>query len=216
MNITKNQLLHGSLIAAISHAIMTNIYPELAYEQSWDGNNYLALDSQGLRGIITFLPNYCVGAIRNENNPQCELIRTEDLLINFPKEIAAVAREETLQYMLVQKNGTIEPAATSMFWADMSTLHFDQSNRNIPVESCEDMQLFYKNTLSPEAAFDAWKKYYDMPEAALMLAKRLTMKKRLSLSTQIFLSKKEKSMIPGDSICEECEASMHELNIVIG
>ena len=172
MNITKNQLLHGSLIAAISHAIMTNIYPELAYEQSWDGNNYLALDSQGLRGIITFLPDYCVGAIRNENNPQCELIRTEDLLINFPKEIAAVAREETLQYMLVQKNGTIEPAATSMFWADMSTLHFDQSNRNIPVESCEDMQLFYKNTLSPEAAFDAWKKYYDMPEAALMLAKR--------------------------------------------
>ena len=82
--------------------------------------------------------------------------------------------------------------------------------------ACKKPQLFYKNALSPEAAFDAWKKYYDMPEAALMLAKRLTMKKCFSLSTQIFLSKEEKSMIPGDFICEECEVSMHELNIVIG
>ena len=68
MNITKTVIFKGSLIASISHAIMTNVYPEFSYEQSWDGANCFIQDSSGIRGTITFETDYCVGAIRNENS----------------------------------------------------------------------------------------------------------------------------------------------------
>ena len=64
MDITRNNLFIGSLIASITHAIMTNVYPDLSYEQSWESNHYSIQNSQGLRGTISFEQEYCWPQIR--------------------------------------------------------------------------------------------------------------------------------------------------------
>lgn len=59
----------NSLTASVYYAVMTNVYPLLSYEQSWDGRNFSFQNSAGARGTITFTDAFCVGAIRNESVP---------------------------------------------------------------------------------------------------------------------------------------------------
>lgn len=92
MQVTKNDIYIGCLIASISHAIMTNVYPELSYEQSWDGANYSIQNSSGMRGTITFENDFCVGAIRNEMSTSIvggEYI--QECMRNFPQKVVRKA-----------------------------------------------------------------------------------------------------------------------------
>ena len=98
MKITKTELFRGSLIASIAHAIMTNIYPDLSYEQSWDGKNF-SIQNEQLKGTISFDEVFCVGAIRNEASAE---IVSKDIILNsmrdFPSEIIEKSNKETFQY----------------------------------------------------------------------------------------------------------------------
>ena len=211
MNVTNYKLFDGCLIASISHSIMTNVYPDLSYEQSWDGVNYSIQNTEGLRGTITFCGNYCIGAIRNEN---AEFIGDSNfiqkLTSNFPRKVIDKANKETLQYLLVEINGKDVPFITSIFWADNNTFHFQRENMS---NTLDDLILFEKILLPKNKAIKEWGKYYDMDSNAINLLRYLYSKKVKHFSDEIVLTDKQKRLIPGSSINNECIESFNELNI---
>ena len=127
MKITKTDVFNGCLLASIVHAVMTNEYPELSYEQSWDGTNYSIQNSEGMRGTITFTDEYCIGAIRNERSDGVVCgDSVKEYMKNFPSNVVEKASEETLQYLLLEIDGKIQPCISSAFWADNTSLYYEE------------------------------------------------------------------------------------------
>ena len=212
MQITKNDIYSGCLIASISHAIMTNVYPELSYEQSWDGANYSIQNSSGMRGTITFENDFCVGAIRNEMSTSIvggESI--QECMRNFPQKVVCKAYEETLQYLLMENKGIVAPYVTSVFWADCNTLHYEEKYIDY-IE--EDFALLENIVLSPKMAIKRWKEYYDMDSKVVELVDILYQLKMKDFTSIIELKENQRKLIPGTCINSQCIEALKELNII--
>lgn len=211
MNITRTEIFRGSLIASIAHAIMTNVYPDLSYEQSWDGANYSIQNTTGLRGTITFDNDYCVGAIRNDTSDSIvgnECIRS--VIKNFPLKIIDKVYEEALQYLLVEREGIAVPCVTSVFWADATMIYYQEGY----VDNLKkDFNLLTRILLPEEIAIGEWKEYYGMDSNAIDLLRYLYHEKRKCFTAKIELNEEQKSLIPGNEISRECIESLKELNI---
>lgn len=213
MRITMVQLFRGCLIASIAHAIMTNVYPELAYEQSWDGTNYSIQNAAGLRGTITFENEYCIGAIRNDNSAFAGNEKHIDNITRcFPPEIVKKAYSETLQYLLVERNGVPVPSATSMFWANSTMFYFHEEN---VCNMKEDLKLLDKILLPERLSLSAWKEYYAMSPLSVRLLKQLYRIKAKSLFTELTLDREQLWLLPGNNINSECIESLRELKIYV-
>lgn len=213
LKITKEKLLKGCLLSSIAHAIMTNIYPELSYEQSWDGNNFSMQDENGIRGTITFLDDYCIGAIRNNRGKIIygnEAINS--MIMAFPAKLVGVAQNDTLQYLLDYQNGACVPAITSIFFCDNNGLVAANGN-NASLQS--DFTLFRLCLLPQYEAVEAWRDYYGMNSETIRLLHELLEQKDYDLLKPIYLSNSQKRMIPGDFLNEECKESFSELNIIL-
>lgn len=213
MYITKTDIYSGCLIASIAHAVMTNIYPEFSYEQSWDGANYSIQNSSWMRGTITFENDFCVGAIRNEMSGSVvggEFI--QECMRSFPPNVASKAYEETLQYLLLENDGIVAPYVTSVFWADDNALYYEEKFvDNIK----EDFTLFENILLPKKIAIEKWKEYYDMDSKVVGLIDILYQSKMKDFFSPIQLNEKQRKLIPGTFINNQCMESLKELNIVI-
>lgn len=213
MYITKSDIYSGCLIASISHAVMTNLYPDLSYEQSWDGANYSIQDSSGIRGTITFENDFCIGAIRNENSSNIvgnELL--QEHMKNFPENVISKAYEETLQYLLLQKGEIVAPYVTSIFWADDNALHYEEEF----VDCIKEDFVLLKNIVVPKKiAIEKWKEYYDMDSKAIDLIDMLYQQKMKDLFSIIKMNEQQRKLIPGPHINNQCIESLNELNIFI-
>ena len=211
MNITYIRLITGCVIASIAHAIMTNEYPELAYEQSWDGHCFSIQDGFGARGTIAFYKNRCVGAIRNEesflyNNDNIE----EELMAKWPESVKTLARKDTLQYMLDEYEGIIQPLVSTMFWVDRYWHHIAKT------ECCnDDLELLEPLMLPRQKAIEYWIEYYEMDSKAILLFKDLIEMKENDITKSIYLNRKQIQLLPGDGIHLECITSFKELNIYL-
>lgn len=213
MNVTKTVIFNGCLIASIAHAVMTNVYPELSYEQSWDGENYSIQNSSGLRGTISFEKEYCIGAVRNENfgaiiGGDC----IQKYMRHFPLNVINKAHEETLQYLLLERDGIVAPYVTSVFWADHTTIHF--------ADSCadsikKDFVLFENLMLPEEIVINKWTEYYGMDSKAIELINGLYPMKAKDFFSVIKLSERQRNLIPGSYINKECAEALKELNIIL-
>lgn len=213
MYITKTDIYRGCMIASISHAIMTNIYPELSYEQSWDGVNYSIQNSSGLRGTITFDNEFCVVAIRNEmSNHVVGEKGIQEYMRSFPLNVLQIAHEETLQYLLLEMNGVVSPYISSMFWVDAAGLHYEEKFSNVIKE---DFALLENIVLPKEMAISKWKEYYDMDSKTVELIETLYQLKMKNRESIIKLNKNQKKMIPGEYINYQCIEALNELNIIL-
>ena len=67
IQLEKERLWKGCMLASIAHAIMVAYYPEVSNEHSWDGINYSIQDSAGARGTITFSQDYFVAVFRDDD-----------------------------------------------------------------------------------------------------------------------------------------------------
>lgn len=211
MYITKKQFFENCLLSSIAHAMMTNIYPELSYEQSWDGYNYSIQNDSGLRGTVTFLKNSCIGAIRNDKG---NIIYGEDAILcfikQFPNELINVAQSDTLQFLLDYHDGKSVPAITSLFWCDEKGVHLPNINRS---NFENDFSLFHTCCLSRSKAIETWKKYYDMNSSAVRLLDYLLTRRIENFEEEIVLSRFQKSLLPGNYLHEKCIESFLELRI---
>ncbi len=213
MYLTHNALQQGCLLRAIAHAIMTNVYPDLTWEVSWDGNSVSLQDGCGIRGTVTFLENACVGAIRNERGSILfgEQVILEHIAV-FPQALMGAAQRDTLQYLLDEHQGTVAPAVTSMFWCDNQGLRWMSKDS---AEFERDFSLFNICTLPPEKAMEALRQYYEMEPPALALLQELYRQKSASFENAIYLTDAQKGHIPGRTLTAQCREAFAELNIFL-
>ena len=204
----------NSLIASLAHAIMTDKYPDLSYEQSWDGRNFSLQNSNGIRGTITFEKDCCVIAIRNENAKKLLSGRKlQKALKKSPENVQKIAKEETLQYLLVEGRRGAEPCVSSVFWIDTLGMHL--INGIVAKDIKAELKLLEGLMLSEENAIEYWKNYYEMDETSLELLMQLYEIKRDNFESEIALTKEQQIVISQDFICEECKESLAELNIIL-
>lgn len=208
MKISYKDLLEGCLVASIAHAIMTNKYPDLAFEQSWDGSNYSIQNGCGITGTITFGDKYCIGAFRDESQQViCDTALLDKVLSKFPSEAAALARKGTLEYLLLDLCGKVSPAISNIFCCDDKLLYVDNDIK------CDILP--FKSLQSKDFGIKYWPKYYDMDSKSIELLLELVEQRLISFSKKIVLLPEQITSIPGGCINSECIESFAELNIFI-
>ena len=213
MHLTHNDLRQGCLLRAIAHAIMTNVYPDLAWEVSWDGNSVSLQNGCGIRSTVTFLENACVGAIRNERG---SVLFGEQMILkriaDFPPALITAAQEDTLQYLLEERDGMIAPAVTSMFWCDSQGLRW--ASKDLAAFR-QDFSVLNPCALPAAQAMEALRQYYEMEPPALALLQELYRQKSASFEKAIYLTDPQKGHIPGRALTAQCREAFAELNIFL-
>lgn len=207
---TRDQLLNGCILSSLAHAIMTNIYPDLAYEMSWDCNSFSVVDTN-FRGTVTFLANTCVGAVRNDEETMCygsENIL--ELIQGFPREVIDVAVKDVLQYLLVLREGQSVPAITGVFYCDNKGIYSLFENTLLSMKECS---LFRFCMLPKYEAIKELTDYYDMDKRQIELLHQLYDQRISNLSEKIILSQCQIELIPGEGIKEECVQSFQEIGV---
>jgi len=196
-SLNKTALWNGCMLASIAHAIMVAHDPELAYEHSWDGQNYNVVDSSGGRGTVTFDDNYIVGAFRVEGVSRPDRPAAVDFFAGAPKEVLELAKEETLAYLLEEdEDGTVSPLITTAFWGDRGTL---SSADSIVRFVRYGGYLLEEQFMDTEAAIEAWREYYEMNEAQVQLLTSLYARKIQHPEDPIALTRREIDMIGSDN-----------------
>lgn len=214
MTMTNQMLLRNCLISSIAHAIMSNVYPELAYEQSWDNNNYSFQDGSGLRGTFTFRPYYCIGAIRNDSlKTICGELSIRKMINTFPADVINTAFSETLRYLLIDDNGTVVPEITSIFWCNNRRIFYEEVSVGYVKQDFEQLPMFF---IDEYQVIESWVDYYDMNSDSIDLLKLLLEKKMKNFNQRITLDILQRQLIPGGKIHKECKISLEELHIYFG
>lgn len=210
---TKEELWQGCRLASIVHATMTAHYPDFSHEQSWDGMNYNMQDSQGARGTITFSSDYCVAAFRDDSS-ECLNDSKEalDFFNGAPQAVIELAQEETLQYLLYDIDGSMQPSITAAFWSDGNALY---SNDDVEELLENGAFLLKKQLLNTEDALEAWQEDLEMSEEQRSLVESIYERMVKDSQQNIFLTKQEISMIDSDDPegLHESETSFQELGI---
>ncbi|MBQ9780854.1 MAG: hypothetical protein IJW00_07895 [Clostridia bacterium] len=213
-NISNKQIFGGCLLSSIAHAIMTNEYPDLAYEQSWDGDNYSKQFEQ-YRMTVSFRDDYCVGVIRNDDF-QGVSGQTVDALLKeskFPTVAIDLLKAETLEYVLLDsKDGSVVPVVTSLFYCNMKELLILSDDGEALAADAASLALY----IAPmEQQVGYWKDYYEMSEEHIVLLLDLFRIKSEKFYTTVRLTDVQRKMLPGEGIDEECIVSFAEMNIVV-
>lgn len=116
--------MEGLYLSSIDHAVGVAEYPELAYEQSWEGNNYNLQDDEGTRGTLTFYGSGVVAAFRNENTDRYQnVVEATSYFQHASAEVLKVVEEETLQYLIDDIKGEDRPFIATAFWIESDLFH---------------------------------------------------------------------------------------------
>lgn len=208
-----NTLYERCMMASVAHAIMVGKYNLLASEQSWDGNNYNFQNMEGIRGVISFAEDEYICVI--QNSEECDEFieqHVAEILSGANEKIMNLAKEEALQYMLVNYKGKDVPFITAAFWGSGDTNYSNQSEEQlIKISEKTIMPFLY----SEGDAKKYWKNYYEMTDEQIELAENIY-KRRISVSGRLDLPINEVNMLKEwfDDI-DECIESLQELGIYL-
>ena len=209
---SKEELEKGCILATIAHAIAVAKYPEISYERSWDGINYNIQNNEGTRGTITFEKDICVAAFRNENS---ERLNKNISYLHYykkaPMSILKLAKNETLQYLLENVNGHLQPVITTAFWQDKIIRSVDQIDDFLKnggdIISVEFMEI--------EKAIEWWVLEYEFSKEEKEMLLAVYQRKINNHGKTIHLTKEESNLIKkysAEGYKESC-LSFQELNI---
>lgn len=213
----------GVMLSSISHAIFVARYLELAHEQSWDENNYCVQDSAGSRGTIAFSGKQFVAVFfsaRSNRNPfkSDEAYDLQRFFDGLPNELAVLAHDEAVQYMLQDYKGDKLPIITSAFWGDGKQKHIAAAEKWNNV--FENGAFLIKNQLlSQDKSFAAWQVEYGLSAEEGTLIKSLFERKIRHFESQIHLTTSERSLLQSIASNKEnldiCYESFLEINIIM-
>ena len=201
------------MMASVAHAIMVGKYNLLASEQSWDGNNYNFQNMEGVRGVISFAKDEYICVI--QNSEECDEFieqHVAEILSGANEKIMNLAKEEALQYMLVNYKGKDVPFITAAFWGSGDTNYSNQSEEQLIKNSEKTIMPFL---YSEDDAKKYWRNYYEMTDEQIELAENIY-KRRISVSGRLDLPINEVNMLKEwfDDI-DECIESFQELGIYL-
>lgn len=182
-------------------------YPQLDFEQSWDGNNYSLNDGQECRGTISFSSLYCIGAFRNDKKRPISFI---EFLKNTPDEIIKLAEAEALQYLLENLNGQPVPVVTYLFWGNESML-------TVETNKLEEfgLGLIAPLIMNYNSAIEYWINYYDMDNNKIVLLEELFTEKVRDYNKRIILTHKHIHLLGDIYDSDICKSSFSEIGIEI-
>lgn len=212
MKINYDLLLNGCFVASLAHAIMTNVYPELSYEISWDRHNFSFNNSNGVRGTLTFNESVCIVAIRNTSAIAYNGHKILELISEFPVSIIEECKKETLEFLLVEEKEGVYPSVTSIFWCNDKEFYYPlELLNNI---KC-DLDFLHPFLMSKKDSIVFWRNYYEMDANSLKLLNYLLAKKHNDFSKKVFLEQDYLNLIPGKHINKECVIAFEEMNIFL-
>lgn len=215
------QLRNGCILATIAHAIFTTHQPELAHEQSWDGDNYNVQDSEGTLGTVTFASSGIVGAffdVHSQRNPfSGGDRRSSDLatrLTEMPAPLRAVAENDTLQYLLQDYEGSQVPLITSCFWSEGDQLAAAEPWVDVFSNGAHLIQTQLKE---PDEAIPVWRAHYDFSEQQVELLKILFERKLHAGESRIELNADEKASLlsTGNQGLDAARELLAEINLTV-
>jgi hypothetical protein len=194
----REQLWRGAVLATIAQAIWLTSDPALAFTQGWDGNHYLLNDGSGDRAAITFGENYVVAAffdLHSERSPWRDLprfpfgstYRAEDYFVGAPGPVWAIAQCETLQYLLDDYEGSVQPIITGACWSDGDMMTAREPWTTMREHA--DQRLTFL-ALPVEEAIAAWVEEYEFLEKQVVLLRDLFVR-RLSTASSMLLTARE-------------------------
>ena len=206
----------GCILSSIAHAIMMSQYPNLNFEQSWDGITYNVQDEISIRGSITFLDDYCVGCFRNEHSNRLNLEDFADFknyFKNFPDYVFNTAKNEALQYVLDEIEGQVIPLITSAFWCNSDGMFSNDNENNLLNNGLKILEIQLSEY---EKALSQLIEYYDMTEKQVALLQELFSYKIKSPSEEVIISKELLKLIEFDDLegREQSRISFSELGFI--
>jgi hypothetical protein len=193
---------------------MTNEYPDLSYEQSWDRDNY-SKQSEEYRMTVSFKDDYCVGVIRNDEFRGGSQQTIHALLqeSDFPTEAVDLLKAEALEYVLLEdEDGVAVPVVTSLLYGNAEGLTVISDDG----ETLKgDMEALALHIAPMEQQIEYWNDYYEMTDEHMALLTALYRAKSEKFHSIIRLTDAQKKMLPGEEIVGECVTSFAEINIVV-
>ncbi len=168
---------------------------------------------EGVRGVISFAEDEYICII--QNSEECDEFieqHVAGILSGANEKIMNLAKEEALQYMLVNYKGKDVPFITAAFWGSGDTNYSNQSEEQlIKISEKTIMPFLY----SEDDAKKYWKNYYEMTDEQIELAENIY-KRRISVSGRLDLPINEVNMLKEwfDDI-DECIESFQELDIYL-
>lgn len=136
-NLTKEATHSRVLYSSIAHAVSLSKYPELSYEQSWDGNNFSIQDGSGVRGTISFTDELIVGAFRSDRMIERNKVEASSYLKGASSQIISYAENETFRYLLDNVNDVVAPSVTTVFFGENEEIY--------STDSLDDFKLLTDN-----------------------------------------------------------------------
>lgn len=185
-----NALLEGAILHTIVHAIAITKSPTLHYELQWNDKNYIRHNSMGTIGIITFKKNIIVGAFSdtNSNRHFAQQGYISDWMQYFkdaPDDVFAIARDETLMYMLEDYEDKSQPVITTAFWGDKQEIYSNDKWQIFVENGGHLVQTEWFNT---SQALMKHQENWEMKQEQIQLAHQLYLRKlkhgRISLTKQ--------------------------------
>jgi len=215
-NWTKDKVWQGCVLASIAHAIMVSQYPDLSFEQSWNGITYSVQDGSSIRGSISFLDDYCVGCFRDELSNRLSkknFTGYEKYFADFPIYVLETANNEALQYMLDEVDGKVIPLITNSFWCSCEGMFSNDNEKDLLANG---LSILAKQLSEFEEAVEKLAEYYDMNERQVLLLSSLFNKKIQNPRQKIFISKKQAELIGFDDLegIRQSEISFSELGFI--
>lgn len=194
---TARGLYRGCLLATIAHAFATLRYPEVAHEHAWDGHNYNVSNSSGAFGTVTFGSGVVVGVFFDVNSSAAGVAATTpggwyQFFEAAPDEVITLAKEEALQYMLQDIEGSPQPAVTSAFWSDRDAL---VPARPWDVTLADGAHLVHLQLSDTAAAIPEWQKLLGLSHDDIALVQSLLERRLLVGEGRITLSQKERDLL---------------------
>jgi len=220
----RQQLLWpGAILGSIAHAVAVARYPDLAHEQSWDEHNYCVQDSAGSRGTVAFSGQRFVAVFFSESsdrNPftSDETYDLQRFFAGLPDDLATLAHEEALQYVLQDYEGLPLPIITSAFWGDGQQQHVTAAEAWSDV--FENGGFLIKNQLLTEdESLAAWQAEYELTDEEVTFVTSLFHRKLSQPTSELNLTAADlsllESIVKDDEGLETCRMSFAELNILL-
>jgi hypothetical protein len=172
-----HDLHEGCVLATIAHAVASLSYPELAAEQSWTGPSYNVQDSAGTLGTITFHAAGIFGAFFDVRSSRAARANEVTAHLDDTPEPLLVARDETLQFLLQDVDGRVQPVITSAFWSEADLLASWEPWASVRAHGAH---LIDRQLAGGDAPPESWQLAQSLTDAQLELVRRIHQHRRLN------------------------------------
>lgn len=200
-------LRKGCVLASIAYAVSAGEHAEMEGEHSWDRLNYCINNFAGIRGTITFHPEYIVAVFREES--KADIYKNAyDYFAGATTNILKIAEIETLRYMLQDVDGEQKPVITAAFWGTWSDFYSTQSWNEILENGGSIIENYF---LGYNEVMEQCKNKYGLKNKQMELIADLFRRKTSGMEWEIRLKDDEIKCLRGD--LKKTKKALRELNI---